>query len=64
MSRKPGDLRPGRTPRAERPPGSGPTQEPTFRWAMIALFVLVVAVLVLPTLFGSGSRKEMSYGTL
>jgi cell division protease FtsH len=30
---------------------------------MIALFVLVVAVLVLPTLFSGGSRKELSYGT-
>ena len=62
MSRKPSDLRPGRTPRFERPPGGGPGQEPTFRWAMIALFVLVVAVLVLPALFGSGPRTELDYG--
>ncbi|MDP9070370.1 MAG: ATP-dependent zinc metalloprotease FtsH [Actinomycetota bacterium] len=62
MSRKPGDLRPGRTPRSERPPGGGPAQEPTFRWAMIALFVLVVAVLVLPALFGGKPRTELGYG--
>ena len=31
---------------------------------MIALFVLVVAVLVLPPLFGSPSRTEMGYGEL
>jgi cell division protease FtsH len=40
--------------------GSG--QEPTFRWAMIALFALVVAVLVLPPLFGGKNRTPLSYG--
>jgi len=40
--------------------GSG--QEPTFRWAMIALFALVVAVLILPPLFGGKNRTELSYG--
>ncbi|MDP9386543.1 MAG: ATP-dependent zinc metalloprotease FtsH [Actinomycetota bacterium] len=60
MSRQPGDLRPGRPDRPLGP--GGPGQEPTFRWAMIVLFGLVVAVLVLPPLFGSASRTEMSYG--
>ncbi|HET7490026.1 MAG TPA: ATP-dependent zinc metalloprotease FtsH [Acidimicrobiales bacterium] len=60
MSRQPGDLRPGRP---DRPPGpGGPSQEPTFRWAMIALFVLVVAVLVLPPLLGTPSKPQMTYG--
>ncbi|HVM02708.1 MAG TPA: ATP-dependent metallopeptidase FtsH/Yme1/Tma family protein, partial [Acidimicrobiales bacterium] len=62
MSRQPGDLRPGRP---ERPLGpGGPGQEPTFRWAMIALFVLVVAVLVLPPLLGDPARTEINYSEL
>ncbi len=40
--------------------GSG--QEPTFRWAMIALFALVLAVLVLPPLFSGKNRTPLSYG--
>jgi len=40
----------------------GSSQEPTFRWAMIALFALVVAVLILPPLFGGKNRTEVSYG--
>ncbi|MGH9155478.1 MAG: ATP-dependent zinc metalloprotease FtsH [Acidimicrobiales bacterium] len=66
MSPQPRDPRSGRTPRPPRPPGGpgGPTQEPTFRWAMIALFGLVVAVLVLPQLFGDDARTEVGYGDL
>ncbi|MDP9404661.1 MAG: ATP-dependent zinc metalloprotease FtsH [Actinomycetota bacterium] len=60
MSRSPGDLRPARPPRPPGTPGSGP--EPTVRWAWIALFVLVVAVLVLPPLFGGPSRTQLGYG--
>ncbi|MDQ3679021.1 MAG: ATP-dependent zinc metalloprotease FtsH [Actinomycetota bacterium] len=52
--------RPGRT-RPNRPLATGSGQEPTFRWAMIALFALVVAVLVLPPLFGTTNRPEVSY---
>ncbi|MEO7837548.1 MAG: AAA family ATPase, partial [Acidimicrobiales bacterium] len=62
MSRSPGDLRPSRSPRPPGTPGSGP--EPTIRWAWIALFVLVVAVLVLPPLFGGPSRTQLGYGEL
>jgi cell division protease FtsH len=62
MSRQTGDVRPGRPDRSQGP--GGPGQEPTFRWAMIALFVLVVAVLVLPPLLGDPARTEMSYGEL
>ena len=64
MSRQPGDLK-SRRPvreRGQRPAGAGPSQEPTFRWAMIALFALVVAVLVLSPLFGDKSRAQLSYG--
>ncbi len=52
---------PGRS-RSNRPLGGGSGQEPTFRWAMIALFALVVAVLVLPPLFGGKPRTQLSYG--
>jgi len=66
MSPQPREPRPGRSRRPDRPPGTpaGPAQEPTFRWAMIALFGLVVAVLVLPQLFGGGPRTEIGYGDL
>ncbi|MGH9165040.1 MAG: ATP-dependent zinc metalloprotease FtsH [Acidimicrobiales bacterium] len=62
MSPQPGEPRPGRPGRPLKL--GGPAQEPTFRWAMIALFALVVAVLVLPPLFGGGSRAELGYGEL
>ena len=68
MSRQPGDLRPGpsgENPRQNRPFGAGgPGQEPTFRWAMIALFLLVVAVLVLPSLLGGSTAAQLGYGDL
>ncbi len=49
-------------PRPNRPLGMGSGQEPTFRWAMIALFALVLAVLVLPPLFSGKNRTPLSYG--
>jgi cell division protease FtsH len=66
MSPQPREDRPGRPRRPDRFPGTPgrPGQEPTFRWAMIALFGLVVAVLVLPQLFGEGPRAEIGYGEL
>ena len=65
MSRKPSELRPGRNVRPDRPLGpAGPAKEPTLRWAMIALFVLVLAVLVLPALFGDRARTQLGYGEL
>ncbi|HVF73744.1 MAG TPA: ATP-dependent zinc metalloprotease FtsH [Acidimicrobiales bacterium] len=41
-----------------------PGQEQNWRWAMIALFVLVVGVLVLPSLFNPKPRSEMTYNEL
>jgi cell division protease FtsH len=60
MSRPPNEMRPGR-PNGSRLP-SGPEQ--SWRWAMIALFVLVLGVLVLPSLFSTKPRSELTYNQL
>ncbi|HEX2040381.1 MAG TPA: ATP-dependent zinc metalloprotease FtsH [Acidimicrobiales bacterium] len=62
MSRPPNDMRPGRPNGSRLPSPAGPEQ--SWRWAMIALFVLVVAVLVLPSLFASKPRSELTYNQL
>ncbi|HEX9969211.1 MAG TPA: ATP-dependent metallopeptidase FtsH/Yme1/Tma family protein, partial [Acidimicrobiales bacterium] len=65
MSRQPSDMRPGRPERPRLPgPGGPPGQEQNWRWAMIALFVLVVGVLVLPSLFSPQPRSELTYNEL
>ncbi|MDQ3757284.1 MAG: ATP-dependent metallopeptidase FtsH/Yme1/Tma family protein, partial [Actinomycetota bacterium] len=62
MSRPPNDLRPGR-PNGSRLPGPGGPEQ-NWRWAMIALFVLVVGVLILPSLFSGKPRSELTYNQL
>jgi cell division protease FtsH len=69
MSRQPSDPRSGRNQRS-RPSGPGPGPngmmprsggEQSWRWAIIVLLALVLAALVLPSLFNSTPHKSLSY---
>src|SRR5688572_7768941 len=62
MSSRPPDPPPGRGERPRLPGPQGPEQ--SWRWAMIALFVLVIGVLVLPSLFSGQPRSELTYNQL
>ncbi len=63
MSRQPQDLRPGGERQGPpRLPGTGPDQ--SWRWLLIVLGALVLLGLVLSPMFGSSSRKSITYTEL
>src|SRR5437588_13087952 len=65
MSRPPSEPRPRRSDRP-RAGGQGSTGAPeqNWRWAVIVLLGLVVAVLLLPHLFSHTPRKQLTYSDL
>ena len=56
-------LRPGGATRPPGKPGALPPDQP-WRWALVALGVLVVAALIFPSLFGATERERLDYSDL